>query len=185
VDFATVIIVALGLAMDAFAVSIASGVIIRRNRLKKALLFGCMFGGFQMLMPVLGWAAGYGFRSFIAEIDHWIAFALLFIIGSKMIYEAAKFDRIKLSGTDMTVMVLLGLSMATSIDALAVGISFAFLEVNIFMPVLVIGIITFVLSFAGILIGSSYGARFEKKIEVLGGIVLIGMGFKILLDHLF
>jgi len=183
-DLFTVFFIALGLAMDAFAVSIAFGVITKRNRTKKALLLGFMFGGFQMIMPIIGWSAGYTFRSFISNIDHWIAFVLLFFIGIKMIYEALKIEDLEHTETDTTALILLGIAIATSIDALAVGISFAFLQVSIVFPILVIGIITFVLSFLGIFIGNKYGRLFEKKIEVFGGLILVFIGFKILVSHL-
>lgn len=183
-DMISVVLIALGLAMDAFAVSIASGVIIKRQRVKKALIFGFMFGGFQMLMPVIGWAAGHSFRQFMSGIDHWIAFGLLTVIGCKMIYEAVEIENIENPRADMTALTLLGLSVATSVDALAVGISFAFLDVSIIFPVLVIGAVTFVLSFSGVFAGSRYGGLFEKKVEIIGGGILIFIGVKILLSHL-
>ena len=183
-DIITIIFIALGLAMDAFAVSIASAVTIKREKIRKAILFGLMFGGFQMLMPIIGWSAGYTFRSFVSGIDHWIAFGLLVFIGFKMIYEAMNIEKLESAGSEITAIVLLGLSIATSIDALAVGISFTFLEISIFLPVVMIGIITFFMSFAGVLLGSKYGGFFEKKIEVLGGIILIIIGIKILVSHL-
>lgn len=183
-DIVTIIFIALGLAMDAFAVSIASGVIIKRQRVKKALLFGFMFGAFQMFMPVIGWAAGHSFRGLISGIDHWVAFGLLTVIGAKMIYEAVKIESFERSEMDMSALTLLGLSIATSIDALAVGISFAFLDVSIILPVMVIGVVTFVLSFLGVFAGSKYGGLFEKKVEVIGGAILILIGLKILLSHI-
>ncbi len=183
-DIGSIFLIALGLAMDAFAVSITSGVIIKRHKLQKAFVFGFMFGGFQMLMPVLGWRVGQAFCFFISGIDHWIAFGLLFLIGSKMIWEAFQMEKIERTSSDMTFLVLLGLSIATSVDALAVGISFAFLQISILLPVLVIGVITFVMSFAGVVLGSRFGGGSEKKIEIVGGGVLIAIGFKILVSHL-
>ncbi len=184
-DIITIVLIALGLAMDAFAVSIASGVIIKKNKLEKALLFGLMFGGFQMVMPIIGWAAGAAFRVLIMNFDHWIAFGLLVAIGIKMIYEALRIENIEGAQKQITGLMLLGLSIATSIDALAVGLSFAFLKVQVIFPALVIGIVTFFMSFAGIFLGSKYGQIFEKKIEIIGGLILVFIGFKILIAHLF
>lgn len=183
-NITTIVFIALALSMDAFAVSIASGVIIKKQRVRKALLFAFMFGSFQMFMPVIGWGAGHSFRGLISGIDHWIAFGLLFVIGSKMIYEAVRIESFERSEIDMSALTLLGLSIATSIDALAVGVSFAFLQVSIILPVLVIGAVTFILSFAGVFAGSKYGGLFEKKIEIIGGAILILIGFKILLSHI-
>ncbi len=183
-DIASVLFIALGLAMDAFAVSIASGVIIKRQKVKKALTFGVMFGGFQMVMPVIGWGAGHTFRSLILNIDHWIAFGLLVAIGIKMIYEAVRIERVERAEKAMTGFILLGLSVATSMDALAVGLSFAFLRVWIIFPAIVIGIMTFIMSFIGIFLGSRYGELFEEKIEIIGGAILILIGVRILLSHL-
>jgi putative Mn2+ efflux pump MntP len=183
-DILSLVVIACGLAMDAFAVSIASGVIIQRQKIRQAVTFGLMFGGFQMVMPVLGYGAGWAFRSYISAIDHWVAFGLLCGIGFKMMYEAFRLDDIERSASDITGFVLLGLAIATSVDALAVGISFAVLRMSILVPVLIIGGMTFVLSFFGVLLGSRFGGFFEKKVEIIGGFVLIGMGCKILIDHL-
>ena len=180
----TIIFIAFALAMDAFAVSVASGVIINRNKLKMAFQFALMFGGFQMIMPLLGWGAGHTFRSLISNIDHWIAFCLLSFVGLKMIWESFKFEGIEKTSLDMSWFALLGLSIATSIDALAVGISFAFLKVSIFLPSLVIGGVTFIISFGGVFLGSRLGGILEKKAELLGGIILIIIGFRILITHL-
>ncbi|HSA31827.1 MAG TPA: manganese efflux pump MntP family protein [Candidatus Omnitrophota bacterium] len=183
-NFFTVFFVAVALAMDAFAVSVASSVLICKHRLRRAFTFGLMFGGFQMIMPVVGWAAGRTFRSLITGVDHWIAFGLLFLIGLKMIWEAFKIERIEQSCCKLTWLVLLGLSLATSMDALATGISFAFLEVSIVLPVAVIGAVTFVLSFTGVVLGSRLGGKFEQTAEILGGAILIAIGFQILIKHL-
>jgi len=136
-------------------------------------------------MPVLGWAVGWTFRSCISNVDHWIAFSLLVLIGLKMIWEAFEIRRIEQSCCKLTWLVLLGLSLATSMDALATGISFAFLDVSIVLPVAVIGAVTFALSFAGVLLGSRLGGKFEQKAELLGGTILIAIGFQILIKHLF
>ncbi|MFH1877698.1 MAG: manganese efflux pump MntP family protein [Candidatus Omnitrophota bacterium] len=180
----TVVTIAFALAMDAFAASMASGAVIKKNKLRKAFAFGFMFGAFQMFMPVLGWAVGMAFRDFMARADHWIAFGLLFTIGCKMFYEALKMDDIEGAEPDMTFLVLFGLAIATSIDALAVGIGFAFLEVSIFLPVMVIGFITFLMSVLGVFLGSKAGDMFGRKVEMAGGLILIAIGFKILLEHL-
>jgi putative Mn2+ efflux pump MntP len=181
----SIVVIALGLAMDAFAVSVASGFTIRRLHIRHAFRMALFFGAFQALMPVVGWLAGLSLRDWIASIDHWIAFGLLGFIGIKMIVESARLDPDGKKSDPMKLMVLLMLSVATSIDALAVGLTFAILQVSILLPVLVIGIITFVLSFAGVYIGDRFGHFFEKKIEIIGGIILIGIGTKILIEHLF
>ena len=183
-DILSIVFIAFALAMDAFAVSLASGVIMKKQKIRKAVTFGVMFGGFQMVMPVLGYGAGNTFRTQITSFDHWIAFGLLLGIGAKMIYEALRMEDIERSAPEMTVLALLGLSIATSIDALAIGISFSFLNVAILLPVLIIGVVTFGMSFSGVLLGNRFGGLFEKKIEILGGAVLIGIGIKILLEHL-
>lgn len=183
-DTVTIFFIAISLAMDAFAVAAASGVIIRRRRLHHALRFGLSFGLFQMVMPVLGWASGRVLRPVIAAVDHWIAFLLLGLIGAKMIIEALQIEKFERAEESFSTRVLLGLSVATSIDALVIGMSFAFLNVAIISPVLVIGIVTFLLSFFGFLLGNKFGHLFENKIEILGGLVLVGIGLKILLEHL-
>ena len=180
----TILFIGLGLAMDAFAVSMASGVIIKKNRLHHALRFGLVFGIFQMMMPIVGYMAARSLESFISDYDHWLAFVLLVFIGVKMIYEALRFEEIESREREFSHLVLVGLAVATSIDALAIGVSFAALAVPIMMPVVVIGAVTFILSFSGIFIGNRFGTLFEKKVEILGGIILIIIGFAILLEHL-
>jgi manganese efflux pump family protein len=179
----TIILIALGLAMDAFAVSVASGITIKRQKVRSAFKFGMYFGSFQMIMPVAGWLAGVNIQAAIAGIDHWIAFALLAFIGCKMVYESFKLEE-KEEAVSHGLKVMLFLSVATSIDALAVGLSFAFLEISIVTPVIIIGVVTFVLSFIGVFVGNTIGHFFEKKLEALGGLILIGIGIKILLEHL-
>jgi putative Mn2+ efflux pump MntP len=180
----TIIGIALGLAMDAFAVSIASGAAIRELRLRHALRIALFFGVFQAAMPVAGWATGIGLRDLIGGIDHWIAFGLLAAVGIKMIYESARMGPGKKRMDPLNPSILLILSIATSIDALAVGISFAFLRIAIVTPVLVIGMVTFLLSLSGVYLGDRAGHLFEKKIALLGGILLIIIGIKILIEHL-
>jgi putative Mn2+ efflux pump MntP len=177
-----VILIAIGLAMDAFAVSIAKGISVNHNRRRSAILLASFFGGFQALMPVIGWLAGLGLRDIIMGIDHWIAFGVLGIIGAKMIYDSTKSEDGK--EEDITIFIALTLAVATSIDALMVGLSFAFLETSILIPILIIGIVTFVLSLVGFKFGSSMGRVFGKKIKILGGLILILIGIRILAEHL-
>lgn len=176
--------IALGLAMDALAVSIAYGVGFKGVRLLRALRIGLFFGTFQMIMPLAGWSLGATVSKIISRYDHWVAFGLLVFIGAKMIYEAIGAKHGKMISADLGLAELLLLSLATSIDAFAVGLSFAFLNVGIFVPVLIIGIVTFGLSFAGVYIAEKLGHFFENKIEIVGGLILIAIGIKILLDHL-
>jgi putative Mn2+ efflux pump MntP len=183
-DIITIIAIAVGLAMDAFAVSITSGTTIKRLKINHALQIAAFFGAFQAFMPVIGWLAGLGLISFISGIDHWIAFGLLVFIGCKMIYESIKIESREDKSNPLNFYVLLMLSVATSIDALAVGLSFAFLKISIATPIIVIGTVTFMLSFVGVFAGNKFGHFFENKIEIAGGIVLIGIGLKILVEHL-
>lgn len=183
-DIATVLIIAIGLAMDAFAVSISSGLAIKKIRIGHAFRIAFFFGAFQALMPVVGWLAGLGLKDFISAIDHWIAFILLSVIGGKMIYESTFLDEEKEEKDTLNIYILLVLSIATSIDALAVGLTLSFLNVDIASPAIIIGLVTFLLSFAGVYIGDRFGHFFESKIEILGGLILIGIGIKILIQHL-
>lgn len=182
------LLIGIGLSMDAFAVSLCKGLGMKRLDLRHAVIIGVFFGGFQALMPVVGWALGKQFESYIISIDHWIAFALLAFIGGKMIFDAVRGDGYdELAGKStgkLDYKELFMLAVATSIDALAVGITFAFLQVNIVGAVSIIGITTFVLSFAGVAIGHQFGARFEKTAGIIGGVVLILIGVRILLEHL-
>lgn len=180
----TVIFVAFGLAMDSFAVSIASGITIKNLKINNALKVAFSFGLFQAFMPLVGWLAGLSLREISSGIDHWIAFALLILIGLKMIYESLKIESASKGLDSLNIYILLMLSIATSIDALAVGLSFAFLKIYIVTPVIIIGIVTFLLSLLGIVIGNKLGHFFEKKIEIAGGLILIGIGIKILIEHL-
>jgi len=172
--------------MDAFAVSVCKGLSMPRLRLRLAVVIGLFFGGFQAFMPALGWLLGRQFEQYITSIDHWIAFILLSIIGGKMLYEALsgkdEETECALESLDFKEMFLL--SVATSIDALAVGITFAFLRVSIIPSVTLIGCATFILSFAGVIIGNKFGRKFEKKAEVAGGSILIFIGIKTLVEHL-
>lgn len=183
-DITTILFIAFGLSLDAFAVSVASGVIIRHQRFKRALTFGVTFGSFQMFMPIIGFATGRTMQAYVGVLDHWVAFVLLCGVGLKMIIEAVRIDEMEEASPDITGLMLLGLALATSIDSLAVGISFAFLQVGIVLPVVVIGVVTFLMSYAGVFIGNRFGGMFEKKVEFAGGLVLIAIGVKILLEHL-
>lgn len=184
-SFPTLFLIALGVSADAFAVSLGKGLQMRRLRVGDAMPLALTFGVFQAVMPVVGWLLGTGLSDHVTEIDHWIAFALLSLIGAKMIWEALHPGAAG-AGTDdgIPVCELLVLGLATSIDALAVGISFAFLDVDLVGAVVLIGVTTFVLSLAGVLVGHRAGVRFRGPAEVVGGLVLIGIGVRVLLDHL-
>jgi putative Mn2+ efflux pump MntP len=183
VDLATILLIAVSLAMDSFAVSIAHGMTIKNRRVATGLAMAFSFGLFQALMPVLGWLAGLTFIDLIASFDHWVAFGLLAFIGGKMIYEARTAPEEE-KEAKLTVPVVLLLSVATSIDALAVGLSFSLLQESITAPVVAIGLVAFILSFAGFNFGNKLGKFFERKVQIIGGIVLIAIGIKILLEHL-
>lgn len=175
-------LIAVGLSMDAFAVSICKGLSVKKLEVKHALLVGLYFGGFQALMPLIGWLLGYRFEHLISSVDHWIAFFLLLVIGGNMIKES-RGEAEKLSD-DFAFRAMLLLAVATSIDALAVGISFAFLSVDILPAASLIGATTFLLSAAGCYIGRAFGAKYKSRAELAGGMILILIGTKILLEHL-
>ena len=177
-------VLALGLSMDAFAVSICKGLSVSKLRAKHCLICGVYFGGFQALMPLIGWALGIRFQSMITNIDHWIAFVLLAVIGANMIKESFSKEE-ECPDASFGFKTMLTLAVATSIDALAVGVTFAFLDVSIVPAVLLIGATTFVCSAVGVKIGNVFGKRFQSKAEFLGGLVLIAIGLKILIEHLF
>ena len=177
-------IIAVGLSMDAFAVSVCKGLAVKKAGIKEMVIAGAWFGGFQALMPLIGYFLGAAFEKYITKIDHWIAFILLGIIGANMIKEALSKDEEK-STSSMGLREMLTLAVATSIDALAVGITFALLpDVNIGAAVGFIGVVTFALSAAGIKIGNIFGVKYKSKAEFAGGLILILMGLKILLEHL-
>ena len=175
-------VIAVGLSMDAFAVSICKGLAMKKMSWKNAGLAGLYFGGFQMFMPLVGYLLGTGFRDKITSIDHWIAFVLLAFIGINMIKEAFSDEEEADSSFDVKTMLIL--AVATSIDALAVGVTFAFLNVQILPAVSLIGVTTFVLSAVGVRVGNVFGSRYKSKAELAGGIILVLMGVKILLEHL-
>ena len=176
-------IIAVGLSMDAFAVSICKGLSVRTLRLRHALVTGLYFGGFQMLMPLIGFALGVRFQTLITSVDHWIAFVLLALSGGNMVRESRAQEEESLSDS-FSFATMLPLAVATSIDALAVGVTFAFLQVDIVSAVCFIGATTFSLSCAGVKIGHVFGAKYKARAELFGGVVLILMGLKILLEHL-
>ena len=176
-------VIAVGLAMDAFAVSISSGVSLRRMRIKHAFLIASFFGGFQAVMPFIGWSTGNWVRTYIAAFDHWIAFLLLVVVGSKMIYESTKDTASRADLNPLNIYVLFILAIATSIDALAVGLSLSFLDIAIATPVLVIGVVTFGMCFAGTYLGTLSTRFFLRKMEAIGGLILIGIGVKIVIEH--
>jgi len=178
-DIITIIFLAIGLAMDAFSVSITQGLSLKLN-IKHALIIALFFGVFQAFMPVLGWFSGVQLEQIVSTFAPWIAFILLVIIGVKMIYEALISDE-KVNHI-FSYKELLTLSIATSIDAFAVGVTFAFLDTAILIPIIIIGLVTFALSFIGVYIGKNIGHLFENKIEIVGGVILIIIGFKILLE---
>lgn len=180
----SIFMLGVGLSMDAFAVSIAKGMTMKKQEVfKYACILALFFGAFQAMMPLLGWWIGSYFQELIASIDHWIAFGLLGIIGINMIKEALHGE--EETNSVLTLSAITILAIATSIDALAVGISFAFLKVNIILAVSIIGITTFVLSFAAVYVGNRLGGMLEKYAGILGGIILIEIGTKILIEHLF
>ena len=180
--FLELFILAVGLSMDAFAVSVCKGLSVKKVGVKHAALAGLYFGGFQFLMPVIGYLLGFRFESVIESIDHWVAFVLLAFIGGNMIKES--FGKAEELNDDFGVKTMLLMAIATSIDALAVGITFAFLEVQILPAAGLIGVTTFLLSFVGIYIGNAFGTRYKSRAELAGGIILVVIGVKILLEHL-
>ena len=177
-----IFLLAIGVSMDAFAVSIAKGRSAGRARMSQALTAGLWFGGFQALMPLLGFFFGRSFASAISAWDHWLAWALLTLIGGNMVREAFSGDEEHMSA-DFSFRTMLSLAIATSIDALAVGVSFACLDISVWMPILIIGLVTGLFSVVGVCLGNVFGLRFRSRAGLLGGIVLIVIGLKILWEH--
>ena len=185
--FFELFLIGVGLAMDAFAVFVCKGLAMNKVNKKQAVVIGLYFGGFQALMPFIGWFLGVSFQKYITSIDHWIAFILLVFIGGKMILEAVKepdIEEIREKDPPLDHKEMLMLAVATSIDALAVGITFAFLDTPIVEAVVIIGVTTFALSVFGVFVGNFFGTKYKKKAEIAGGIILILIGVKILLEHL-
>ena len=178
-----ILLISIGLAMDAFAVSVCKGLAMKKMSWKKAISIGLYFGTFQAVMPIIGYFLGTTFERFITNVDHWVAFILLVGIGINMVKEA--FNKESENRNDnVDVKTMLVLSIATSIDALAIGITFAFLKVNLILAVALIGVITFILAVIGTKIGNRFGDKYQNKAELVGGIILVLLGIKILLEHL-
>ena len=184
-ELLTIVIIAIGLAMDAFAVSIVSGSTCRQLKIKRALRIALFFGGFQAFMPLIGALAGLSLKEYTASYGHWMAFGLLSAVGGKMVYESFKIKPAEEIFNPSDIFILLILSVATSIDALVVGITLPLLRVSIALAVVIIGLVTFVLSYLGVFIGKKFGHFFESKIEALGGLILVALGLKILIEHRF
>lgn len=183
--FFELFMIGIGLSADAFSVSVCKGLNMRKLNLGHAYIIALFFGGFQALMPLIGYLLGSGFSKYIEAFDHWIAFVLLLFIGGKMIFDALhEKDDDEETEYSLKIGELFMLAIATSIDALAVGITFAFLEVSIFFAILIIGVTTFALSLGGVIIGNRFGAKYKNKAEIAGGVILILIGTKILLEHL-
>ena len=181
----TILLIAFGLSFDTFAVSVSSGLVLRKISFFNATKFAFVLAFFQGLMPMIGWFIGSGVKKYMMAYDHWIAFLLLAVLGIKMIYESFLNDEDRLTINPMRFTVMVSMAVATSIDALVVGLSFAFFEVNIYMTVFLIGSVTFIVSMLGILFGKKAGARLGKRMEIVGGLILIAIGLKILIEHQF
>lgn len=185
--FIELLLMGVGLAMDAFAVSVCKGLAMRKVNKKQAVIIALFFGGFQALMPFIGWALGVQFESYITSIDHWIAFVLLGFIGGKMIVETIKpeeDEEIEQMDAPLDLKQMTILAVATSIDALAVGITFAFLKYPIVEAISIIGVVTFIICIAGVYVGNFFGSKYKNKAEFAGGLILVLLGLKILLSHL-
>lgn len=182
-NFIEIFLIGISLAADAFAVSICKGLSMKKYEVKKGFIIGLYFGAFQGIMPVIGYLLGTTFENLITSIDHWIAFVLLLTIGANMIRESLTQNE-ESTNDQVNIKIMIPLAIATSIDALAIGITFAFLKVNIILATITITTTTFVLSFIGTKIGNKFGTKYKSKAEFIGGLILILMGIKILLDHL-
>lgn len=182
-NFIELLLLGVGLAMDAFAVSVCKGLAMKKITWKEIGIIGLWFGGFQAFMPWLGYILGNQFKGYIIAIDHWIAFILLSIIGGSMIKEALD-DECDNANPSLEIKLMFGLAVATSIDALAIGVTFAFLNVSILMAITIIGVVTFIISGVGVRIGNIFGTRYKSKAELAGGCILIFLGIRILLTHL-
>lgn len=176
--------IGIGLAMDAFSVSVCKGLSMKKMNIKNSIIIATYFGAFQGIMPIIGYTLGTTFENLIASVDHWIAFGLLTIIGLNMIREAFNKDE-KTSNDNVDFKSMIILAIATSIDALTIGVTFAFFDVNIYLSSLIIAIITFILSLIGVKIGNKFGKKCESSASIIGGCILIFMGIKILIEHLF
>ncbi|MEW5951662.1 MAG: manganese efflux pump MntP family protein [Elusimicrobiota bacterium] len=186
-NYLEIFLIALSLSLDAFAVSISSGGTMKFLRISQWFKMAFFFGAFQALMPLIGWLAGISMLKYISSLDHWVAFILLFAVGAKMIYEGFKIEDMnceKKGSCPFNTMTLLILSLATSIDALAVGITFSLIKISIISPIIIIGIVTFLMSLSGVKIGYAGKNFFENKMEIIAGCILIILGFKILIQHM-
>lgn len=181
-DYIEILMISIGLAMDAFAVAVCKGISCKSINKKKCLLVGLMFGLFQAIMPLMGYSVGSGLRRLVFAIDHYIVFAFLVIIGVNMIYESIC-GKDEYSDSDISIKTLLVPAIATSIDAFSIGIMFAFVKINLIVSVLTIGIVAFILSTIGVYIGRGFGKRFEKRAKFIGGFILVIMGIKTLIEH--
>jgi len=182
-EFITIFLIAIGLCFDSFAVSVSSGLMMKHISFFDAMKISFSLAFFQGIMPLLGWLAGKRISIYLSNYDNWIAFGLLLIIGVRMIWESQKIEE-KKTFNPLNIWFLIYISIATSIDALIVGLSFAFFETKIYTSIIIIGIVTFIAAMLGILFGKKAGERFGKKIEILGGVILIAIALKILLQHL-
>lgn len=189
-DIFILIGIAVGLSLDAFTVAVTNSTIIKNLKLRDGLRMSLFFGFFQMIMPIMGWAAGLTFSRYIQGFDHWIAFALLALVGGRMIWSGFSGDNSTASNKNEHIQdcrhlpTLLVLSIATSIDAMAVGLSFALIKISVIFPSIIIGIITFFMSLIGYFIGKKIGEKLNLKLDIIGGIILIGIGIKIVCDHI-
>jgi len=184
IEFITIFLIAIGLCFDSFAVSVSSGLMMKHINFFDAMKIAFSLAFFQGLMPLLGWMAGKRISGYLTHYDHWIAFGLLLLIGLKMIWESQKPEENK-TFNPLNIWFIIYMSLATSIDALIVGLSFAFLKTNIYTSIIIIGAVTFIAAMLGILFGKKAGAHFGKRMEILGGIILILIGFKILIEHIY
>lgn len=183
-DIISIIFIAVGLSMDSFGVSIVNGCTIKELDAKKIILIALSLSLFQAFMPVIGWLAGLSIERYIRELDHWVVFILLSFIGLKMIIEGVKKNN-NCELSELKGKRLIGQSIATSIDAFAIGISFSLLQLSLVTPVLIIGAVTFGFSLIGLFLGKYFGKIFGKRVDIAGGLILIGIGIKILYEHLF
>jgi manganese efflux pump family protein len=183
-DILTLCLIGIGLSFDTFAVSVSTGLVISHIRFLQGVRVATVLALFQALMPFIGWFLGKQVAQSMIEYDHWIAFGLLALLGFKMIYESLKKEEEKKNFNPLQYTVLIGIAIATSIDALVVGVSFAFINLNIVWSVFVIGVITFLVAMLGMLFGKKVGSRFGQRMEIVGGLILLGIGVKILLSHI-
>ena len=183
-DFITILLIAIGLCFDSFAVSVSSGLMMKHISFFDAMKISCSLAFFQGMMPLIGWMAGKRISEYLSNYDHWIAFGLLLSIGLKMIWESQKDDKNK-TFNPLNIWFIIYISIATSIDALIVGLSFAFIKTDIYISIVIIGVVTFLAAMLGILFGKKASAHLGKKMEIMGGVILIFIALKILIEHLY